>query len=90
MSGEGPFTYSCQRKRPSDAFFVSIPIEANVEYPVAGEIKLKNVGSTLSPNGTQCQVIFYNGTCSVTSNPAALSVSDITTITSSTLIRLRT
>jgi hypothetical protein len=85
MSGAGPFTYTWQRKRPSDAFFTSIPIEANVEYPVAGEIKLINVGSSLSPNGTQFQVIVSNGTCSITSNPATLSVNEITNMNSPSL-----
>jgi hypothetical protein len=83
--GAGPFTYIWQRKKPSDLGFVTIPVETNVTYPTAGEIRIENVGSALSPNGTQYQVVISNGTCSITSNIATLSVNEITNITSPSL-----
>lgn len=85
-SGTGTLTYTWQRKRPSDASFVVIPVETNVSYPILGEIKLENVGSSLSPNGTQYQVVVSNGTCSITSNAAQLLVNEITNITSPSLM----
>lgn len=81
-SGTGTLTYTWQRKRPSDVSFAAIPSETNVTYPTPGEIKLENVGSSLSPNGTQYQVVVSNGTCSVTSIAAQLAVNEITDITS--------
>ncbi len=85
--GIGPFTYTWQRKRPSDAGFNTIPVETNVSYPAAGEIRLENVGGALSPNGTLYQVVVSNGTpCSVTSSVAMLSVNEITGITSGTSV----
>ncbi|MFV7233950.1 T9SS sorting signal type C domain-containing protein [Flavobacterium sp. ZB4R12] len=83
--GTGTLTYIWQRKRPSDASFTAIPVETNVSYPNPGEIRLQNVGSSLSPNGTQYQVVVSNGTCSVTSIAAQLSVNEITDITSPSL-----
>lgn len=81
-TGTGTLTYTWQRKRPSDAGFAAIPSETNVTYPTPGEIKLENVGSSLSPNGTQYQVVVSNGTCNVTSIAAQLAVNEITDITS--------
>ena len=85
-SGTGTLTYTWQRKRPSDASFVVIPVETNVSYPGPGEIRLANVGSSLSPNGTQYQVVVSNGTCSITSNAAQLLVNEITDIASPSLM----
>jgi len=84
-SGTG-LNYIWQRKRPSDASFVTIPVEANVSYPNSGEIRLQNVGSSLSPDGTQYQVIVSNATCSVTSSAATLSVNEITGVTGGTTV----
>lgn len=83
-SGSG-LTYTWQRMRPTDAGFVTIPAETNVSYPNVGEIKLENVGSVLSPNGTQYRVIVSNGVCSVTSSVATLSVNELVNITSPAL-----
>jgi len=76
-------TYTWQRKMPSDVSFTTIPMESNVTYPVAvaGQIRLRNVGSALSLNGTQYQVIVSNGTCGVSSTIVTLSVNEITGIT---------
>ncbi|MGO4818373.1 T9SS sorting signal type C domain-containing protein [Flavobacterium sp. W22_SRS_FP1] len=87
-SGTGILTYTWQRKRPNiDQAFISIPAEDNVTYsiPSQDEIRLKNVGTTLSPNGTQYQVVVSNGSCSLTSSPVILSVNEITNIISPTL-----
>ncbi len=74
-------TYTWQRKLPTDASFITIPIESNVSYPSPGEIRLANVDSTLSPDGTQYQVIITNSSgCSITSAAATLSINKITTL----------
>jgi hypothetical protein len=82
-AGVGPFTYIWQRKRPGETIFTTIPTEANGTYP--NEIRLQNVGSALAPNGTQYQVLVSNGLCSITSNPATLSVNEITDLKSPSL-----
>jgi hypothetical protein len=84
-SGTGTLTYTWQRKRPNiDQAFISIPDEKNVTYPNPSqdEIRLENVGTTLSPNGTQYQVLVSNGSCSVKSSPVILSVNEITNVIS--------
>jgi len=54
-----------------------------VSYPNPGEIRLQNVGSTMSPSGTQYQVVITNSSgCSVTSSAATLLVNEIKEITS--------
>ena len=79
-SGTG-LTYTWQRKKPTDASFITIPIEGNVSYPSAGKIKIDNVGSSQSPSGTQYQVVITNSSgCSITSGIATLSVNEITGI----------
>lgn len=85
VAGGTGLTYTWQRKRPVDAIFITIPVEAKVTYPSTGEIRLQDVGGSLSPNGTQYQVVVSNGTCSVTSSVATLSVNEITNITSPSL-----
>ncbi len=87
-SGTGTLTYTWQRKRPGiDQTFISIPDEKNVTYsiPSQNEIRLENVGTTLSPNGTQYQVVVSNGSCDLTSSSVILSVNEITNIISPTL-----
>ena len=80
-------TYAWQRKKPGDSGFITIPIETNVSYPTAGEIRLQNVGSAQAPNGTLYQVLISNAAfCSVTSNPATLSVNEIIGVTSGTSV----
>jgi hypothetical protein len=78
-SGTG-LTYVWQRKLTTDAGFSTIPVEANVSYPTPDKIRLQNVGSSLSPDGTQYRVIVTSSGCSVTSTPATLSVNEITGI----------
>jgi hypothetical protein len=86
--GTGTLTYTWQRKRTSDASFAAIPVETNVSYPNPGEIRLQNVGSSLSPNGTQYQVVVSNGTCDISSSIATLTVNGITNITSGTVLTM--
>ena len=79
-SGTG-LTYTWQYKRPTDASFITlIGIIANTSYPSVGEIKIDNVGSAQYPDGTQFQVIVSNGSCTVTSSVATLTVNSITGI----------
>lgn len=75
----GASTYTWQYKL-SGGSFASMPA-SNVTYPAAGKITVANVGSAQFPNGTQFQVIVSNGTCSVTSSSATLSVNEIVDIT---------
>lgn len=84
-SGTG-LSYTWQRKKPSDVAFVTIPAgETNTTYPTPNEIQLVNVGSAQYPNGTQFQVVVSNGTCTVVSSIATLSVNEITGINSPAL-----
>ena len=71
-------TYVWQRKKPTDADFITIPAEPNVTYPTPGTIRLENVGNSDAPSGTQYRVIITNGSCSVISNAATLTVNEIT------------
>ena len=76
-SGVG-LTYVWQRKLPAEASFSNIPSEANVSYPTPDKIRIQSIGSSLSVNGTQYQVVVSNGACSVKSSVATLSVNEIT------------
>lgn len=77
-------TYTWQRKKPTDASFITIPVEGNISYPSVGKIKIDNVGSSQSPSGTQYQVVITTSSgCSVTSSAATLLVNEITGISPS-------
>jgi hypothetical protein len=78
-SGAG-LTYVWQRKLPAEASFSNIPSDVNVSYPTPDKIRIQSIGSALSPNGTQYQVVVSNGTCSVNSSVATLSVNEITVV----------
>ncbi|MCX6322560.1 MAG: hypothetical protein NTX93_12290, partial [Bacteroidia bacterium] len=78
-TGSG-LTYTWQRKKPSEGSFTNIPAESNVSYPTPGTIRLQNVGNSFAPDGTKYQVVVSNANCSVTSNPATLTVNEITDI----------
>jgi hypothetical protein len=84
-SGTG-LSYIWQRKRPIDMSFITIPVEGNVTYPSPSEIRLVNVGSAQSKDGTQYQVVVSNGICSVTSGIGKLSVNEITDVLSPALV----
>ena len=71
-------TYTWQRKLPAEASFSNISNDPNVSYPTADKIRIQSIGSALSPNGTQYQVVVSNGTCSINSSVATLSVNEIT------------
>ena len=71
-------TYVWQRKLPAEASFSNIPSEANVSYPTPDKIRIQSIGSSLSLNGTQYQVVVSNGACSLKSSVATLSVNEIT------------
>lgn len=80
-------TYTWQRKKPTDASFITIPVEGNISYPSVGKIKIDNVGSSQSPSGTLYQVVVTNSDgCSVTSSAATLLVNEIIGVTGSTTI----
>ena len=73
-------TYTWQRKYSSGSF-ANIPAELNVSYPSPGEIRLQNIGNSDAPDGTQYRVVITNSTnCTITSNPATLTVNEITGI----------
>ncbi|MFA5819843.1 MAG: immunoglobulin domain-containing protein, partial [Bacteroidales bacterium] len=78
-TGSG-LTYTWQRKKPSEGSFTNIPVESNVTYPTPGTIRLQNVGNSFAPDGTKYQVVVSNANCSVTSNPATLTINEITDI----------
>jgi hypothetical protein len=80
-TGSGTLTYVWERKKPVESEFTAIPPgEANISYPVLGEIKIENIGNTQAPDGTQYRVVVSNGTCNITSNSATLSVNEINSI----------
>ncbi|MEO8255325.1 MAG: T9SS sorting signal type C domain-containing protein, partial [Flavobacterium sp.] len=77
--------YSWQRKKPKDSIFTTIPsAEKNTTYPSLREIKIENVGSAQYPHGTQFRVIVSNGSSSVTSDIATLTVNEITDLSGGT------
>jgi hypothetical protein len=78
VASGGGLAYVWQRKLPAEASFSAIPVDTNVSYPTPDKIRLQNVGSSLSTNGTQYQVVVSNGTCTVNSSVATLSVNEIT------------
>ncbi|WP_367755865.1 T9SS sorting signal type C domain-containing protein [Flavobacterium sp. WC2430] len=79
-------SYVWKYKKPADSAFITLTgTETNTTYPntpINNEIRLANVGSAQYPNGTQFQVVVSNGTCSITSSIATLSVNEITGINS--------
>lgn len=78
--------YSWQYKKPGDLGFTSISLATtNVSNFDTNVITVKNVGSAQFPNGTQFQAVVSNGTCSVTSSVATLSVNELVNITSPAL-----
>ena len=84
VTGSG-LSYSWQRKYPSGTFS-DIPLtgEPNVSYPSPGTIRLQNVGNSDAPDGTQYQVVITDSNnCTITSNPATLTVNEITGISPS-------
>ncbi|MFA9187382.1 hypothetical protein AAGV33_02345 [Flavobacterium sp. FBOR7N2.3] len=83
-SGSG-LTYTWKRKRPIDVDFVTIVDEPNnSEDSSTNEIRILSTGSAKYPNGTQFQVIVSNGSSSVTSDIATLTVNEITDLTGGT------
>ena len=79
-TGSG-LSYTWQRKKPFGSF-ADIPGETNVFYPSPGTIRLQNIGNSDAPDGTQYLVVITNSdSCSITSDPATLSVNEITGIT---------
>lgn len=83
-SGAG-LTYSWQRKRPSDADFVTMTdTESNTDYTQTDNLRIGNVGSAQYPEGTQFRVIVSSGNCSVISNTATLTVNEITDVSGAT------
>lgn len=78
-SGSG-LSYTWQRKNPSEGSFADILSEPNVSYSAFGTIRLQNVGNSDAPSGTQYRVLISNANCSVTSNPAILTVNEITDV----------
>jgi hypothetical protein len=83
-SGTG-LTYTWQRKLPSDASFITVVAGGNISFPIPERIRIDNVGTSASPNGTQFQVIVSNSTtgCSLTSTAATLLVNEVTGISPS-------
>ncbi|MBG6110854.1 hypothetical protein IWX84_001736 [Flavobacterium sp. CG_9.10] len=80
----GATTYTWKYKLPGGSF-ATMPV-TNVTYPTISKITVAKVGSAQFPDGTQFQVIVFNGTCSVSSSIATLSVNEITGITGSPLV----
>lgn len=78
--------YSWQYKKPGDLSFTTISsATANVSNSDTNVVTIRNVGSAQFPNNTQYQAVVSNGTCSVTSSVATLSVNELVNITSPAL-----
>jgi hypothetical protein len=75
-SGSG-LTYTWQYKKLTDASFIAMPASSNITYPASGKITLANAGGAEFPDATQFQVLVSNGSCSVTSSVAKLTVNKI-------------
>jgi gliding motility-associated-like protein len=74
-------SYVWQRMKPNDSWTDIPASETDITYSSSGKINVANVGGTNNPNQTKYRVIVSNGTCSVTSSEAALSVNEITNLT---------
>lgn len=80
-SGSG-LTYTWQRKRLVDVNFVTIVDEPNnSEDSSTNEIRILSTGSAQYPDGTQFQVIVSDGSSSVISSAATLTVNEIKDLT---------
>ncbi len=82
-------SYVWQRMKPSESF-IDIPLgEIGISYSNGGsKLSVDNVGGNNNPHGSKYWVIVSNGTCSVTSASATLSVNEITTLTGATDVTL--
>lgn len=75
-------TYTWQRKRLVDVDFVTIVDEPNnSEDSSTNEIRILSTGSAQYPDGTQFQVIVSDGSSSVISSAATLTVNEIKDLT---------
>ena len=77
-------TYEWQRRKPSDPDFITIPVEADITYPLpSGTIQIARAGTSDAPDGTLYRVHIYNladPVCSVLSSPVTLTVNKITAV----------
>ncbi len=81
--GAAPIIYTWQRKTPTDPGFADITGDPDIDYPVPGTIRIKDVGSTQNPGGTQYRVVVSDGSGApaLTSSPATLTVNWVSSIT---------
>lgn len=76
--------YVWERKLPGQEFII-IPIGDNkVSYPSSGSITIRDVGTAANPDGTEFRAIVSDGTSSVVSQSATLTINRITGVLAST------
>ncbi|WP_435354540.1 hypothetical protein [Emticicia sp. SJ17W-69] len=75
--GAATMSYHWEKKLVGGSF-VSVVGDANITNPTVNSIKISNIGNTSNPNLTEYRCIITDGnTCSVTSDPAVMTVNSI-------------
>ena len=79
--GTAPVTYTWQRKKPTGSSFANIISDPDIAYPSVSTLHVDKIGSLNNPNGTQYQVLITDSCGSQVTQPATLTVNEITGIT---------
>lgn len=82
-SGEN-LHFAWERKLPGKSFVLIPDGDVKVSYPSPGYITIKDVGTSANPDGTEYRVIVSDGSSSVVSQSATLTINRITGIYAST------
>ena len=76
-NGSGNYTYTWQRKKPSESF-TDLAAGGNISFPDPGQLRIENVGNADALDKTEYRVIISDGCETVTSDPATLFVNELT------------
>ncbi|WP_045033877.1 PKD-like domain-containing protein, partial [Draconibacterium sediminis] len=83
INNVGTLTYTWQRMLPSESVFSDLSPGGNISFPAIGELRIANVGSGSSPNGTQYRVEISDDCGTLISDTATLNINEITDIVNS-------
>ncbi|WP_303923233.1 PKD-like domain-containing protein [Draconibacterium sediminis] len=68
---------------PTESVFTDLSAGGNISFPAIGELRIANVGSGSSPNGTQYRVEISDDCGTLISDTATLNINEITEIVNS-------
>ena len=82
-SGEN-LRFAWERKLPGGDFYLIPEGDLKVSFPSPGYITIKDVGTAANPDGTEYRAVVSDGSLSVVSQPAVLTINRITGVLAST------